>query len=79
MPEVELERQEHEQVFTLMRTAVCICKQNHNTGLMVQCDKCEVWQHCSCMGLQAEKLPEQYYCELCRSDFHQLIKNPNGR
>lgn len=50
-----------------------------SAGLMVQCDKCEVWQHCSCMGLQAEKLPEQYYCELCRPDFHQLIKNPNGR
>ncbi|PHZ11711.1 uncharacterized protein RHIMIDRAFT_256000 [Rhizopus microsporus ATCC 52813] len=60
-------------------TTRCICKQSHSAGLMVQCDKCEVWQHCSCMGLQAEKLPEQYYCELCRPDFHQLIKNPNGR
>ncbi|KAG1642078.1 hypothetical protein G6F44_005191 [Rhizopus delemar] len=37
-----------------------------NVGLMVQCDKCEVWQHCPCIGLAAEKIPKHYYCELCR-------------
>lgn len=41
-------------------------KKKDNVGLMVQCDKCEVWQHCPCIGLEAEKIPKHYYCELCR-------------
>lgn len=46
---------------------------------MVQCDKCEVWQHCECIGLIQEKLPDQYYCDQCQPENHQLIKTPNGR
>lgn len=50
-----------------------------NSGLMVQCDKCEVWQHCECIGLIQEKLPDHYYCDQCQPENHQLIKTPNGR
>ncbi|KAG2175143.1 hypothetical protein INT44_007631, partial [Umbelopsis vinacea] len=50
-----------------------------NVGLMVQCDKCEVWQHCSCIGLLEQDIPEQYYCEECRPENHSWIKQPNGR
>ncbi|GAA5802770.1 hypothetical protein HPULCUR_008245 [Helicostylum pulchrum] len=57
----------------------CICGEAHNSGLMVQCDKCEVWQHCECIGLIQEKLPDHYYCDQCQPENHQLIKTPNGR
>ncbi|KAI8578492.1 hypothetical protein K450DRAFT_247148 [Umbelopsis ramanniana AG] len=56
----------------------CICGEIHNVGLMVQCDKCEVWQHCSCIGLLEQDIPEQYYCEECRPENHSWIKQPNG-
>ncbi|KAM3580503.1 Histone deacetylase complex subunit [Umbelopsis sp. WA50703] len=57
----------------------CICGEIHNEGLMVQCDKCEVWQHCSCIGLLEQDIPEQYYCEECRPENHSWIKLGNGR
>lgn len=57
----------------------CICGESHNLGLMVQCDKCEVWQHCECIGLIQEKLPDHYYCDQCQPENHQLIKTPSGR
>ncbi|CAO3616167.1 unnamed protein product [Cunninghamella echinulata] len=46
---------------------------------MVQCDKCEVWQHCECMGLAEEDIPEQYYCEECKPENHVIIKTSSGR
>ncbi|KAI8353629.1 hypothetical protein EDC96DRAFT_577177 [Choanephora cucurbitarum] len=57
----------------------CICGEAHNVGLMVQCDKCEVWQHCECIGLIQDKLPDHYYCDQCRPENHQVIKKSNGR
>ncbi|KAI8646483.1 hypothetical protein BD408DRAFT_269899 [Parasitella parasitica] len=57
----------------------CICGQGHNSGLMVQCDKCEVWQHCECIGLNQDKLPDHYYCDQCQPENHQIIKTSSGR
>ena len=48
-------------------------------GLMVQCDKCEVWQHCECMGLEQPDIPDQYYCEQCKPENHKQIRYHNGR
>ncbi|KAI8099737.1 uncharacterized protein BX664DRAFT_322010 [Halteromyces radiatus] len=49
-------------------------------GLMVQCDQCEVWQHCKCVGLEEEKdIPDQYYCEQCRPENHKSVKSAHGR
>ncbi|KAG0180900.1 hypothetical protein DFQ28_001024 [Apophysomyces sp. BC1034] len=56
----------------------CVCGDQHNVGLMVQCDKCEVWQHCDCVGLTEEEIPDHYYCDLCQPENHQLIKT-HGR
>jgi len=48
-------------------------------NFFVQCDSCSVWQHGGCMGLLEESmLPDEYYCELCKPEFHKIIKNPNG-
>lgn len=46
---------------------------------MVQCDKCEVWQHCRCMGLEQPDIPDQYYCEQCKPEHHKLTKLANGK
>ncbi|CAO3632786.1 unnamed protein product [Cunninghamella blakesleeana] len=61
---------------------------DNDEGLMLQCDQCEVWQHCICVGFEEEKdIPDQYYCELCRPQNHKVVKigkrikrsyNPNG-
>lgn len=29
----------------------CICERFSDEGTMVQCDRCGVWQHCECMGV----------------------------
>uniref|UniRef100_A0A8C1GBJ7 Ash1 (absent, small, or homeotic)-like (Drosophila) n=1 Tax=Cyprinus carpio TaxID=7962 RepID=A0A8C1GBJ7_CYPCA len=41
----------------------CICGMYKDEGLMIQCEKCMVWQHCDCMRLEADV--EHYLCELC--------------
>ncbi|KDN52058.1 hypothetical protein K437DRAFT_293286 [Tilletiaria anomala UBC 951] len=50
----------------------CICGSEEETlGLMIQCDVCQAWQHCICMGLQTEEdCPDVYYCEQCRPELH---------
>lgn len=47
-------------------------------NFFVQCDNCHVWQHGGCMGLNDESIiPDEYYCEKCRPDFHRIIKGSN--
>ncbi|CAO3658519.1 unnamed protein product [Rhizopus stolonifer] len=46
---------------------------------MVQCDNCEVWQHCPCIGLEAQKIPRHYYCEMCHSKSSNISKNTSER
>uniref|UniRef100_UPI00358EFC59 histone-lysine N-methyltransferase ASH1L-like isoform X2 n=1 Tax=Myxine glutinosa TaxID=7769 RepID=UPI00358EFC59 len=41
----------------------CICGLYKDEGLMIQCEKCLVWQHCDCMGLTCDV--EHYLCEEC--------------
>lgn len=54
----------------------CICHKIHNDGMMVQCDNCNVWQHCPCVGLAGiteNEMPDQYYCEECKPENHVLV------
>ncbi|XP_048476417.1 histone-lysine N-methyltransferase ASH1L isoform X2 [Rhincodon typus] len=41
----------------------CICGLYKDEGLMIQCEKCMVWQHCDCMRVTADV--EHYLCEQC--------------
>ncbi|KAI7889863.1 uncharacterized protein EV154DRAFT_513137 [Mucor mucedo] len=52
----------------------CVCGELHSIGLMVCCDQCEVWQHCECMGLEEQEIPEQYFCEQCKPSDHVEVK-----
>lgn len=56
----------------------CICgSTDENLGLMIQCETCKCWQHCSCMGMHTEEdCPDVYYCEQCRPENHiELLRS----
>merc|ERR1712001_683818 len=44
----------------------CICDFLHDDGYMICCDKCLVWQHVVCMGLDKNNIPDEYLCEVCK-------------
>ncbi|GIY56310.1 histone-lysine N-methyltransferase ASH1L [Caerostris extrusa] len=44
----------------------CICNIYKDEGLMIQCEKCFVWQHCDCVGVDGKV--EKYLCEQCSGD-----------
>ncbi|KAJ3100936.1 hypothetical protein HDU97_001820 [Phlyctochytrium planicorne] len=53
----------------------CVCGlEDELGGMMIQCDKCNVWQHCECMGIFSKKMPKHYYCEKCRPTNHPYFK-----
>uniref|UniRef100_A0A8C5PI26 ASH1 like histone lysine methyltransferase n=1 Tax=Leptobrachium leishanense TaxID=445787 RepID=A0A8C5PI26_9ANUR len=41
----------------------CICGLYKDEGLMIQCEKCMVWQHCDCLGVTSDV--GHYLCEQC--------------
>ena len=46
----------------------------------IQCDGCSVWQHGGCVGICDESSsPEDYYCEECKPDQHDLRTSSDGR
>ncbi|KAI8827069.1 uncharacterized protein EV422DRAFT_593847, partial [Fimicolochytrium jonesii] len=44
----------------------CICHYNDDDGNTIACDKCGVWQHMLCVGIDPNDVPEKYYCEKCK-------------
>lgn len=55
-------------------------KEKVDTSLFIQCDMCEVWQHGFCVGLLTnEDVPDVYFCEKCRPEYHVIVVRPNGR
>ena len=50
------------------------------TGWFIQCDDCKVWQHGGCVGIMDETTsPEEYFCEQCRKDLHQVTATAKGQ
>jgi hypothetical protein len=47
----------------------CLCGNNVDDGsTMIQCEKCDVWQHAVCTGFRgAESVPEKFLCERCEA------------
>ncbi len=46
----------------------CPCRYNHNVGEMIQCDKCQVWQHFTCVAIKKSHVPDNYVCERCSTE-----------
>ncbi|KAI9277860.1 hypothetical protein BY458DRAFT_504258 [Sporodiniella umbellata] len=78
LSEEEEEEEEDESVEDESVTR-CVCGKQHSLGLMVCCDDCEVWQHCECMGLEEEDIPDQYFCEQCRPEDHVEIRGYDNK
>ena len=54
----------------------CICgKKDYNGIFMIQCEKCQVWQHGSCMGVKEKDVPDKYYCERCLPGHEIHVRN----
>ena len=44
----------------------CPCGQFTEEGTMIQCDKCQIWQHSDCVGREGDSAEdEEYLCETC--------------
>ncbi|KAL7420776.1 Histone deacetylase complex subunit [Cryptotrichosporon argae] len=53
----------------------CVCRLEDDDIMMIQCDKCNVWQHGGCMGIWGdEEAPDEYFCEECRPELHGPLK-----
>ena len=50
-----------------------------DTGFMICCERCNVWQHGPCVGVMSEnEAPDVYFCEECRPDLHELGSRNQG-
>ncbi|CAK5046733.1 unnamed protein product [Meloidogyne enterolobii] len=61
-----VERDETQQQEGLDYITRCICGMKHNDPFMIQCDKCDVWQHGVCVNIKEDKVPDTYLCEQCQ-------------
>ena len=50
----------------------CICSYHHDDGFLINCDKCNKWQHGVCMGIDENNVPEVYLCSECTPGVHNL-------
>ncbi|KAK9454450.1 hypothetical protein V1511DRAFT_522103 [Dipodascopsis uninucleata] len=66
----------------------CICGHDElqtddpdsDSGLFIQCDKCQVWQHAYCVGIgSSDVLPDDYSCEKCSPELHLVVVRPTGK
>jgi histone-lysine N-methyltransferase ASH1L len=57
----------------------CPCGQYKDEGVMIQCEKCQIWQHVDCVGKPTSE-DTAYYCAKCsKVDFSldiQLVPQP---
>ncbi|CAA93898.1 Histone lysine methyltransferase Set3 [Schizosaccharomyces pombe] len=44
----------------------CVCPFEDDDGFTIQCESCEVWQHAVCVNIDANNVPEKYFCEQCQ-------------
>ncbi|KAI3405188.2 BYE1 [Candida oxycetoniae] len=48
-------------------------------GDMIECEKCNTWQHISCMGLKMNAVPEHYQCDICSGKPRPLVKKRGSK
>ncbi|KAI7899337.1 uncharacterized protein BX663DRAFT_521358 [Cokeromyces recurvatus] len=59
---------------TRAKKVYCICKQPYNGKPMVQCDRCQEWFHCACVGFDPDNEEDiDWICKSCIEG--KLIKN----
>ncbi|RPA84778.1 hypothetical protein BJ508DRAFT_303530 [Ascobolus immersus RN42] len=61
----------------------CVCgakeEEDDDGRMMVQCEQCDAWQHNQCLLIPNSRIPEHYFCELCKPEMHvdflERVKN----
>ncbi|KAG4304845.1 hypothetical protein PORY_001898 [Pneumocystis oryctolagi] len=43
----------------------CICGLEEDDGFTIQCERCYVWQHAVCVGIDQLHVPDEYLCDRC--------------
>eukprot|EP00976_Prorocentrum_cordatum_P105426 1194257-Prorocentrum_minimum.AAC.2 len=57
-------------------TVSCVCGMRADDGFpMIACDRCGVWQHLFCNGLQGSEPTSSWFCTTCRKG----VSNKKGR
>eukprot|EP00455_Lapot_gusevi_P043811 TRINITY_DN5389_c0_g1_i6.p1 TRINITY_DN5389_c0_g1~~TRINITY_DN5389_c0_g1_i6.p1 ORF type:complete len:436 (-),score=20.28 TRINITY_DN5389_c0_g1_i6:407-1714(-) len=47
----------------------CVCNRNDIVDIfMVSCDGCSVWQHGECVGINEDRVPDKYFCDMCSAN-----------
>lgn len=46
------------RMISLLKTLTVACQ--------LQADSCGIWQHCSCVGIDPNAMPDHYFCQSCR-------------
>ncbi|KAF3903831.1 hypothetical protein AA313_de0207972 [Arthrobotrys entomopaga] len=50
----------------------CFCGYDQDDGFTIQCDKCQHWQHGSCVKINPKNVPDTFICYYCEiRDLHQ--------
>ena len=45
----------------------CICKMPADfDSLMIECEKCQQWFHCSCINIDQDDIPKDWECPSCK-------------
>ncbi|KAI8139338.1 hypothetical protein BJV82DRAFT_626894 [Fennellomyces sp. T-0311] len=65
----ELEEEDNEEPFEATDGIKCVCeKPTEDRGTMIQCDKCQMWQHLKCVGVDQKDIADDYTCPYCSKD-----------
>lgn len=49
-----------------MITLYCLCRMPEELDeVMILCDSCESWYHCSCVSIDPENIPDSWICASC--------------
>jgi len=43
----------------------CVCGRNEHSGNMLQCQRCEHWQHGHCVGIALSQASQRFFCSGC--------------
>jgi len=52
----------------------CVCDDDTDEGLMIQCEVCQNWLHCDCLDMQEEDIPERYTCSFCQKEASNISR-----
>ncbi|KAI9265284.1 hypothetical protein BDA99DRAFT_536769 [Phascolomyces articulosus] len=84
----EHEEQEEHEEHESNESIKCVCeKPTEDTGTMIQCDECHMWQHLYCVGVEQTDIANDYTCPYCsekgesakgKTDMHNRIALQSG-